>query len=342
MKILQVIDILNIGGAERVFVDMCNILKENNEDISALILLENSGELSKGIHGGIPIITLNRKNKWNILTMYKCSKTLRKYDIIHCHFRHVYRYIILVKKLFFVDSKIVLHDHFGSIDIDKKIPFLFDSFIKPNYYIGVSNTLSKWAEKSLKTAPENIFLLENIIVRNNSKQLFSNTFDLILVSNIKKVKNNIFAVKIAQENNNSLLLVGKNQDNTYFSELKSEIRNTDIVINSDVAEVQPILHNAKLGLHTSISETGPLVLIEYLAQGIPFLAYETGETARILKPYFPEYFIDNFEEQQWIERINKLLKIQPETKKMQEVFDKYFGAEQYYKKIMKIYQCIND
>jgi glycosyltransferase involved in cell wall biosynthesis len=339
MKILQIIDKLDIGGAERVFVDMCNILQEHQQDVTAMLLLENKGELVSELK--VRLISLNRKNKWSLNTMYRCSKIIKKYDVIHCHFRHVYRYIALVKKIFFIKSKIILHDHYGSIDIDKSVPFLFDSFLKPDYYIGVSKSLTEWAETKLKVAPENIFLLENIIIQHKSKQQLAERYDLILVSNIKKVKNNLFGVKIAAQINKSLLLVGQNQDNTYFQKTKSEIKTDNIVINSDITEVQTILHNAQLGLHTSISETGPLVLIEYLAQGLPFLAYETGEVAKILKPHFPEYFIDNFNIEEWKKRLELIMNSVPDTQKMEEVFERYFGQTQYYKKLENIYRCIS-
>lgn len=341
MKILQVIDTLNVGGAERVFVDMCNILHEKNHDITALFLL-NGGILQQKIHPEITCIELNRIHKWRLEKMKECANIIKQYDIVHCHFRHVYKYITLVQKLFHLDTKVILHDHYGSIDIDKSIPFLFNSVFKPKYYIGVSNSLTSWATKTVRISVRHVFLLENIIVKNESKQDLPITYDLILVSNIKPVKNNIFAAQIAKNNNNSLLLVGGNQDEEYYLKLKSEIVSTDIEINSNVSEVQPILHNARLGLHTSISETGPLVLIEYLAQGLPFLAYETGEVAKILKPELPEYFIDNFDIHQWCERINKLLNTPTDKERLEKIFHKYFGTEQYYNKLIDIYLCITN
>ena len=104
MKILQVIDVLNVGGAERVFVDMCNILKENNQNVTALILLNKRGDLTVNLN--IPIIELNRRNKWDVFTMYKCSLILKEYDIIHCHLRQVYKYLSLVKLIFNVKNKL--------------------------------------------------------------------------------------------------------------------------------------------------------------------------------------------------------------------------------------------
>jgi glycosyltransferase involved in cell wall biosynthesis len=343
MRILQVIDTLHIGGAEKVFIDVCTILSENEIEVTCLFLLE-TGALKDELNQNIPVIELHRTNKWSWAKMYQCSQILKQYDIIHCHFRHVYKYIALVSKVFNIKSAIVLHDHYGSIDIDKKVPFLLDSILKPDYYIGVSGSLQEWAEENLRIQKSRVFILENIIRKSIRKQHYEKSCDLILVSNIKPVKNNKFGLDIIKNLNVSLLLVGQNQNNGYYNEIldKKNSLNLNCELDASIKDVQPILHNFKLGLHTSMSESGPLAIIEYLAQGLPFLAYETGEVSKILKPYFPEFFIDNFEINQWAERIAMLLSKKSDTFKMQEVFEKHFGKELYFNKLISIYQCVKN
>ncbi|MNQ82548.1 Glycosyl transferases group 1 [compost metagenome] len=341
VKILQVIDTLSVGGGEKIFVEVCNILYNERVNITSLFLLKK-GFLQRDLNENIPFIELNRTNKWSCAEMYRCSKILKQYDLIHCHFRYVYKYISLVAKLFGVKSKIILHDHYGSIDIDKRVPFLLNSVLKPNFYIGVSNTLQDWAVDSLQIKRNRVFVLENIVSKSLQKQQYSKRYDLILVSNIKQLKNNKFGLEIVEHLNASLLLIGKNQNEAYYNEIIERKNRNGLSCDIDITQnnIQPILHCSKLGLHTSISESGPLVLIEYLAQGLPFLAYETGEVARILKPYFPEFFIDNFEVDQWAERIKMLLSKNADIEKMEEVFEMHFGKESYFNKLKNIYICV--
>lgn len=339
MKILQVIDKLNVGGAERVFIDICTILFDHKQPVSALFLL-NQGPLGSELNNQIERFELHRKNKWSLKKMKECSEILVQFDIIHCHFRHVYRYVSLVAKIYKIKGKIILHDHYGSIDVDRKIPFLFSSIQKPTYYIGVSQSLTDWAKNELKIQKEYIFLLENIIIKSNQKKALTKPFDFILVSNIKPVKNNQFAVDLVKQIDKSLLLVGQNQDSFYFQKLEESISDK-IEINTGISNAQSVLHHANFGLHTSISETGPLVLIEYIAHGLPFLAYDTGEVARVLKRYFPNFFIDNFDVLKWAERINIINKEKIDSNKLEEVFEKEFGKENYYQKMIKFYTCIN-
>lgn len=142
MKILQIIDKLAVGGAERVFVDMCNILQENGQDVSAMLLLEDRGALASQLK--VPIVAFNRKSKWNLVSMYACSKILRQYDVIHCHSKHIFRYIKLVCLLMQVDKKLILQDH-SSFKIQGKQLFLFKYLFKPDYYIGVSEHINQHA-----------------------------------------------------------------------------------------------------------------------------------------------------------------------------------------------------
>jgi glycosyltransferase involved in cell wall biosynthesis len=336
LKILQVIDTLNVGGGERVFVDMCNILKENDENIEVLFLF-TPGKLHNELNNEICFNSLDRKSKWSFSKMYECSLYLKQNDVIHCHFRHVYKYIALICFVFRIKSKIILHDHYGSIDVNKKIPFLFKGFLKPKLYIGVSNSLCEWAFEFLKINKNEVFLLQNIILKTTNVEKMLKQKDLILVSNIKPIKNNQFAIDIVKKSKFSLMIVGRNQDDEYFNELVNKKSNLNVEINQKIQKTQPIFSNFKLGLHTSVSESGPLVLIEYLAQGLPFLAYETGEVAKVLKPYFPEYFIDNFDVDKWIERIEMLIETPKNSQFMDEVFEKHFSKKQYYQKLKDIY-----
>lgn len=341
MKILQVIDTLNVGGAERVFVDTCNILQENVQDITALLLLEDRGELASELK--VPLLQLSRKSKWSLKSMFYCSKIINEYDVVHCHSKHVFRYVKLVSLLSFSKISIILHDHSSFIANGKEL-FILKYILKPDFYIGASDVIIKHAIGKLNIKAKRVFLLENIIRKSLDFDSKTKT-DFILVSNIKSLKNNLFAVRLLEVfPQKSLKIVGKIQDKLYFNNLLNLIDSTNLKVEfiTETNNPQNIIKNAKIGLHTSKSETGPLVLIEYLAQGLPFLAYETGEVAKILKPHFPEYFIDNFDLKQWKTKVDIISKNEPDIAKMNTVFEQYFGEEHYYSKLIAIYKCINN
>lgn len=341
MRICQVIDSLNVGGAERVCIDLCNILKKNNEDVN-LLLLVSKGDLFELLDNNINYFILDRKNKYDLKKMYELSRYVRDFDIIHCHFRHVYRYIKLVCILFSIkNTKLILHDHYGSIDIDQSVPTSFNSLLRPNYYIGVSDSLVKWANSNLVGV--STYLLSNIIVPETKEVKLSKKFDLVLISNIKPIKNQLFAAEFAIKNNLSILFIGKNQDDTYFNKLKKacNYNNMDYEILQNVTNAQTYLNNAKFGLHVSRSETGPLVLLEYMAQKLPFITYATGEIAADVKHHFPSLIKENFNLDEWIETYQKASNNKRLGHDLQSFFYNKYGENNYYSRIKDIYSVIN-
>jgi glycosyltransferase involved in cell wall biosynthesis len=144
--------------------------------------------------------------------------------------------------------------------------------------------------------------------------------------------------------NTSLLLIGHKSNAEYYSEIENEIKNNNLKVDikDSIINVQEVLTNAKIGLHASKKETGPLVLIEYLAQGLPFLAYETGEVSQIVKEYYPEFFIDNFDINEWEERINYIKNQNYSAFEFQKIYEKHFSEAIFYNKLMNIYLCITN
>ena len=65
MKILQVIDTLDIGGAERVLINITNLLYKNGMDVSVLTTVAN-GPLSKDLNSKIKINTIKKNHLFTI------------------------------------------------------------------------------------------------------------------------------------------------------------------------------------------------------------------------------------------------------------------------------------
>ncbi len=341
MRILQVIDKLSVGGAERVCIDLSNLLLANNVDISVLTFT-NHDELEWQLNDNISIVKYERKSKFNFFSAIEISKILNNYDIIHVHMRHVYRYIKLISLIFRIKAKIVFHDHYGSIEIDKSVPFLFNSILKPKYYIGVSKELVSWGNNALKV--KNTFLLSNIIVKKSFvlNQLTTKK-GIVIVGNIKPVKNQLFAIKLAAKLNENLTIIGKIHDKDYYQKLKLEIKelgvndNVNFIFNSE--NVQELLPEFKFGLMTSFSESGPLVLIEYIAQNLPFLSANTGDVSQLLTHEFPDFFLNDFDLDKWIESVKKVNTFDED---FESIYYKYFSPKDYINKCINIYQKIKN
>ena len=114
-----------------------------------------------------------------------------------------------------------------------------------------------------------------------------------------------------------------------------------VKIVEGVSEFSNLLPGYNFAIHTAVSETGPLVLMEYMSAGLPFLAYNTGEVARVTAQDLPMHYIDNFDQDAWIERVHAIRNNADVSPRLINVFNKYFGGEQYARKCLKIYESVN-
>lgn len=343
-KILFVIDNIKIGGAEQVFTDIVNLM-DGYIDFDVLFITSVSGE-SYTLPNTIRSIYLNRRNKWNLCALWRCYITLKNYNIIHIHMRHTYRYIALVKKIFNLNLKLILHDHYGLICIDKSYPFRCSFFFKPDVYLGVSEELKDWAISTWQIPPDSVHTFINLpstrFVQRKSKPIdyVEKRGELVLVGNIKPVKNQLFALDIAKELGLHITLIGKDQEEKYSSRVSNAVSTQSADWLQNVDDVSNMLPEYQLGIFCSLSESGPLVILEYLLCGLPFLAYKTGGIAEILSRYFPIFFLDTFDKETWKKRIGELLerKIQIDTSLVSDILIKEFNSDVYRNRLLSVYE----
>lgn len=352
MRIVQVIDTLNAGGAERVLVDIANLLVRRNNEVTVLIINQD-GPLSRELDQSVKRIVLNRGVKYNPGTARKFVSLLNTFDVVHIHMRHVLKYYWFSSFWKRCTSSIFFHDHFGDIQINQNVPAYMKLLTGKIKYIAVSRQLQEWAITSAGFRKEETFLLPNIIMNQAAKRTARELKGpdtkkrIIIVSNFKRTKNIEFALELAHSLKSELDFVmhifGGDQDRPYRLELEQLLatHNLEHHVHLYVNEtnVRERLAGYDLAIHCAVSETGPLVLIEYLASHLPFLAYETGEVVRQLKPHFPLFFIDNFEITSWKKRITILFSdySQLDHEKFDLIFKDYYSENAYTDKLLKMY-----
>lgn len=327
-----------------MMVDTCNALVGAGLKVEVLVISGMGLDLLSYLNSSIPSHIIGRRHRWDCKAAWRIVHIARGAQIVHVHMRHNFRYLMLLRRVFGIDTPIVFHDHYGSIQVDHSVPFGFKTIFKPTHYIGASPLLTNWAQEKLQLPKKAVFLLENSVLPYPA--IASNPLkDLVLVSNLKPLKNQIFAIDLANQGGWTLDLIGGEQDLAYVGEIKSMqrkcLKDNQVTLISDCTFPQRLLHHYRLGLHTSLSETGPLAIIEYLAQGLPFLAYRTGAAAEKISKEFPDFFIRNFDTVAWQERISQLLEEIPDKEKMRWVFEKHFSQDTYIQSCMQIYRGIS-
>ena len=352
-QVLQIISRLDSGGAEKVFVDICNMLNRHGYDVT-ILYTRSPGELSKLLNKNIDQISLNRNSRFNFLVIFKFINIVKNHRTVHIHLRNTFFFSKIIMSLIPNRSwNIVFHDHFGTIDVDKKVPLLFKILKKDYKYVGVSETLCNWARENLSGINgvfnlPNIRLIEEPIHYNVSKNKYKkeNTLKMIQVSNIHPIKNIEHSIKIISEIkkniNVHLTIYGFKANTQYYNNLIRLIKSLEldnhIDFMHDEMDIPSVLPNYHFGLYTSRSESGPLVLIEYLSRGLPFLSFNTGEVVKQLKNDFPQFIINNFNVNEWVECIFTLINKDYDAKTMVQFYHDNFSETKYLKSLINIYE----
>lgn len=347
MKIAQVIDTLEVGGAEKVLISLANEqFRRQNEVL--VITIKNQGPLAKNLEGGVQLFSLNRKTKYSLFALKSLYEKLRIFDVIHVHSIHNLKYVRLCLVIFCSKKLVYYHEHNGNV-INRDYRFWHDRFLYRNVrFIGVSEKICSWASRVLKIEKSNILYLPNVIDKKSnfaSKRNYKQRpFKLVVVSNIKKLKNLELAIRIIANSKELILtIIGRIVEYDYYCQLTALIQelnlNNRVNFICDCDDPTELLVNFHAAVHTSHYESGPLVLLEYFAAGLPFLTFETGDVAISCKETFPSMVIDNYDEENWISRLTDLLNNHSEEKseEMVRYFDERFSIERYYNKCKKFY-----
>ena len=347
-SILHIIDSLEPGGAEKVAVMMVNLFSGKGHEVGLMYFIHTSINLLDTINNDVQVYQFDRKGKFNILQKQEFQKITMEYDLLHVHLKHNLRYVWFMKLFSKRIPTVVFHDHgFSSLKhLDLKVT---KAALTDAVYISVNESLSEIARKKLGV--KTTHLLENTIetIETHPKSPANkNDFKLVLVSNIHPRKNILFAIEflaqlVKEINSCKLDIIGNVIDSDYYEICVNIIRKLSLSENIKFIHgesyIQPLLANYDLGLHVSPEETGPLVLLEYFSQGIPFLSYKTGQVSKKANQNFPSFFIENFEISNWVEGTIKLRSSLENgfQERIKYYFYNNYSTEKFYNNCLNIY-----
>ncbi len=114
MKILQIINSLNAGGAEKLVVDTSIKFVEKGLDVDVLLLNGSQTSLFEKLskHNSINIISLgDRKNTYKFTNVFRIKSILNRYDFVHVHLFPSLYWTGLAKLLSRSKTPIILTEH---------------------------------------------------------------------------------------------------------------------------------------------------------------------------------------------------------------------------------------
>ncbi|SHM95932.1 glycosyltransferase [Flavobacterium xinjiangense] len=296
MRILQIIDSLEAGGAERMAVNYANGLVKQI-DFSALVATRQEGILKNELAEKVSYLFLNKKSTFDLKSIFRLRSFVQKNKISIVHAHGTSFFLAFFLKLIYPTIKIIWHEHYGARVHQSRmdnLALLLSSFLFSSVFV-VNHQLEAWVKK-------NLFLTKVYYIPNfaTSEQVHENTTFLrgtdekriVCLANLKDPKNHISILIAFNEMKIgdlgwSLHLVGKDYNDNYSIVLKDFIRGNNlensIFIYGSKNDVQHILAQASIGILASTAEGFPLTLLEYGLARLPVVCTNVGFCSEIIK-----------------------------------------------------------
>ncbi len=290
MKILQLIDTLNPGGAERMALNYYHALKDRSHT-SILVVTREEGLLAEDVKNDTEFHFLEKKSSFDPAALRKLKHIIKSnyIEIVHAHGTSWFMAVLC--KMTGSSFKLIWHDHYGDSEFLSKRPLqplkMFSRYF--DGIISVNKLLEKWAREQLKFKKALIYL-PNFIRQDRDaipEQLKGRAeIKIICVANLRPQKDHLNLLKafeqLQKKYSVSLHLFGRDYRDAYSENLKKEFSNRkEIYYYGEVASVRGYLKGADIGVLASKSEGLPLALIEYGLVGLPVVCTKVGECPEV-------------------------------------------------------------
>lgn len=350
MRIVQIIDSLEVGGAERMAVNYANSLA-NKIEFSGLISTRNEGLLLEHVDPKVKYLFLKKKSAIDLRAIFRLRNYVKrnKVDFIHAHSSSFF--IAVLVKITMPWIKIIWHDHYGisqNLSLRKNLTLKLSSFLFLGI-ISVNDSLQKWAQDYLNC--KNLIYFPNFIIKTT---VFLDSFQLegidgkriICVANLRPQKNHELLINGAKKIQEkfpdwTFHLVGKDFNDSYSANLlelvKEKRLSENVFFYGAVNNVQQLLKQSEIAVLTSLSEGLPLAVLEYGLANLPVVATNVGEISKVIPSSKEGLIIDSNSLSQFVNSIQILIENQDIRKSIGNQLNFYVNENFGEKSILKEY-----
>ncbi|MCG8236935.1 glycosyltransferase [Tenacibaculum finnmarkense] len=342
MKILQIINSLETGGAEKLIVDSTPVYDKQLKTVNVLLLKDSQTKFREKLESkNIQVKGLTKGSLYSPLLIFKIIPFFKKYDIIHAHLFPTLYWVVLAKLISFSKISIVYTEHSTNNKRRNNIIFkLIDKFIYAQLSkIGcISEGTFTNLEKHIGSS-EKLSIITNGILLDDFKNLqvkqkaltydfFSKEdFVLIQVSSFREQKDQKTLIKSLQllPEKVKLLLVGDGHLRKENEALVKELGLVDSVkFLGNRYDIPELMNYADVVVLSSIYEGFGLVVVEGMAAGKPVVASNVSGVKEIVENNGLLFEVTNEKE------LSQKIAILMNEKNYAEVADKcYLKAQDY-------------
>lgn len=333
MKILQIIESLDIGGAENFTVQLCNQLSKNNDVILLNTKASNAEHnYQKHLNSNIKLITFNWEKKYSLFQLIEITKTINriKPDIIHVHlhnsFYYVFAYSIFYKRI------PIIHTMHNSVDVWRSILKIINKWrflSKSIIHVCISSSIYSQMKKEypkLRSAfinngidrvgnPDSsiraLSLFKKLGINSEQNMVF------IAIGNITRFKNFSLlaeALKQLEKTNIKCILIGGYSDSNEVEKIRS-INATNLFLAGSMDKAGELLVHADALVVSSTHEGMPIVALEAMSLGKPILTTPAGGMIDLVKDNYNGFISENHSLEKFSDILIKFMNLNLEEKK---------------------------
>ena len=294
MRVLQLIDSLEAGGAERVAVNLANTLSKTI-DKSFLCATRKEGILKGSISERVGYVFLNKQKTLDLNAIKSLNTFIKSnnINIIHAHSSSFFLATIITV----LNRKVAViwHDHYGNSEFlatrKHRILKLCSTYF--SHIFSVNRALEIWAKQSLKF--KNVSYLPNFATSDKNQAVTKlsgvDGKRIICLANLRPQKDHFTLIDAFKQvvqlfPDWTLHCVGKDFNDDYSKQIKAKIAvlglQESIFVYGSKPDVFNILKQCEVGVLSSKSEGLPIALLEYGLAHLAVIATAVGECGSVV------------------------------------------------------------
>lgn len=304
---MHVVDTLAPGGAERMAVEIANLIDPTEFNV-LLCATRSGGSLESALATHVRCRQLARTGRWDLKGIRDFARLVRSesVQIVHSHGLGSMRFVSFSALVAGLRCHHVFHNHFGALgpEVRAHPADRICARIGFDDYIAVDRRLCDWGRLRLGVAADRVHLVRNGVDLERFAHiqpldvraefgLPRGSLVLVMLAHLRPEKDHPTLLRALARSRHRerarLLLVGRCHGTSaaYVQACKAladELGIGDnVVYLGERHDVPSLLAGCDLGVLSSRFESGPLALLEYLAAGICYAVTATGEVTEAVR-----------------------------------------------------------
>lgn len=306
MKILQIINSLGTGGAEKLLLDTLPLYNQQGIEMDVLLLWDNDLPFTRALKATkcckVHILqqSSNPKHIYSPSAIRKIKKILKNYDLAHVHLFPAQYYVVFANLLNGNKTKLIFTEHNTSNTRINNIIFKpLERFIYKKYerIICITEEIQQIYREYLKSSKKLALIHNGVDIhkikeakplsrKTLSNKLENDDFLLIQVSGFRNQKDQPTLIQSLAHlpDQVKLLLVGEGENKQKCQDLVTQLNlGNRVLFLGQRMDVPELLKTADLVVLSSFYEGLSLASIEGMASGKPFIASDAPGLREVVK-----------------------------------------------------------